>query len=156
MRIAVYADTHRNARAIKRAVEIAGEVDLNIHLGDNISDAAQIEKLSHKTCLKVRGNCDVPGSGVIEIVTDIAGKRFFITHGHVYRVKRGLNILLNRARELEADIALYGHTHSAGIDEGVPMLLNPGSLYAPFLGRMSFAIVEVGEEISARIITLPD
>ncbi|MEG0145820.1 MAG: metallophosphoesterase family protein, partial [Clostridia bacterium] len=52
-----------------------------------------------------------------------------LTHGNTYRVKQGLLMLAYGAREVGADIVLYGHTHIPSVDRDGPLLLiNPGAL----------------------------
>jgi putative phosphoesterase len=59
----------------------------------------------------------------------LGGKRFFFTHGHVYDVKYGLYRLDLAAREYQADIALFGHTHVPYEEYADGLyLFNPGSL----------------------------
>ena len=58
------------------------------------------------------------------------GKKIFITHGHLYNVKYTLNNLYYAAREKNADIVCFGHTHNP-MSEYVDGLyvLNPGSCH---------------------------
>ena len=44
------------------------------------------------------------------------GKRVFFSHGHMYGVKVGLEQFLEGARNVKADIALFGHTHRPMLD----------------------------------------
>ena len=60
----------------------------------------------------------------------LAGKRFFLTHGHLYGVKSDLTRVVYAARERSADILLYGHTHVPETDyEDGLYILNPGSIH---------------------------
>ena len=61
-------------------------------------------------------------------------------HGHKYRVKLGIYSLLLRAKELNADIALFGHTHEKLLEkeDGI-IILNPGS-------TRSYGIIEINDE----------
>ena len=56
-----------------------------------------------------------------EKIIEVCGKKIFITHGHFYGVKEGMQRLLYRGLELKVDIALYGHTHISNIlfEEGM-------------------------------------
>ena len=61
-RILVLSDTHRDLYRQRQAVLQAGAVDYIFHLGDNVSDAAELKGLAPGAQLYcVRGNCD-PGS----------------------------------------------------------------------------------------------
>ena len=68
----------------------------------------------------VKGNCD----GLLDIYDDdgccvpderleiIAGKRVLMMHGHEYSVKSGTAWAIARAVKLNADLLLFGHTHT--------------------------------------------
>ena len=68
--------------------------------------------------------------------------RVFLTHGHLFGVKSGLDTLAAAAKDMGAQLALFGHTHQALLEErnGVT-LLNPGA--AGRFGRSSYAVVEL-------------
>ena len=79
----------------------------------------------------VSGNCDFFDADTpSELVLEMEGKGF-VTHGHKYRVKDGLNTLYYRGLELDADIVLFGHTHSSQIVSGRNGTLNPGAFQGP-------------------------
>jgi hypothetical protein len=129
MRILVVSDTHGNDKALFKAVEQAGEVDLLIHLGDGEADTSLIEDAYDRKVIRVAGNCDIGSQAPRELFINIGGKLMLITHGDRYRVKSGLDRLINHGRAAGADIILYGHTHNAFFetDENC-FLLNPGTL----------------------------
>ena len=69
-------------------------------------------------------------------------------------MKGGLGVLAKRAKELDCQLALYGHTHQAGVTEidGVT-LVNPGSLRYPFGEGGSYVYIVInGEKITAVIV----
>ena len=96
----------------------------------------------------VAGNTDWPdGKTPDEIVVEAAGHRIFLTHGHIYGVRSTLEMLVQAAREEQADIAVYGHTHVAQDVEGEVRVLNPGSVARPRdEGRPSFMLAELEAE----------
>lgn len=153
MRIGVISDTHRNTSIIKRVIEACDNPDLIIHLGDNVQDVYSIEELYKGRIINVRGNCDFCSDVPEERIEDIAGKRFFITHGHRYNVKYDMLTLKYRAMELNADIVLFGHSHVSKIDyEGGIWFVNPGSPSYPRGGSRSIAVIEIeNERINASI-----
>src|SRR5690606_34766909 len=105
------------------------ETGLMIHCGDSELSAADpaIEDF-----LVVRRNCDMENKFRDEIITDYAGLRFLVAHGHRYSVKRTLLRLLYRAQEVEADIVCFGHSHILGAEMVDNILfINPGSLRLP-------------------------
>src|SRR5699024_8457377 len=63
---------------------------------------------------------------------EINKRRIFITHGHLYNVKSSLMQLQYRALEVEADIALFGHSHIAHCEQiDNQLFINPGSIRQP-------------------------
>lgn len=84
----------------------------------------------------VRGNCDLGGIFPMECVLRIAGKQIFMTHGHCYSIKTGLESLLAQGHKKRADVVLFGHTHRRLIEwqDGI-LLANPGSIAGRFPAR---------------------
>jgi putative phosphoesterase len=104
------------------------DVELMIHCGDSqlMPDDPHISGY-----LTVMGNCDF-GGFPIETITEISGKRIFITHGHKYSVKTSLMNLKYKAEEMNADIVCFGHSHILGAEvSGSTLFLNPGSIRIP-------------------------
>ena len=126
-----------------------------IHLGDEINDALIMESIAAIPVIKVPGNCDHRSTEPRELLRSIADKKFFITHGDLYKVKNGLNRLVEKAKELKASVVLFGHTHKPLIQkfEGV-MLINPGTLMNGSDAK-SYAILTVTPfKVTAEIIYL--
>ena len=75
----------------------------------------------------------------------IGGVRFYMTHGHIHRVKQVLGLLLRDAREAKVDIALFGHTHVAYCqqEEDGLWVMNPGSCG---YGGGSAGLIEIKNE----------
>lgn len=104
------------------------DVDLMIHCGD--SELMPDEEVMNGY-LTVKGNCDF-GSYPLETTKEIAGRKFFITHGHRYSVKSSLMNLSYKVAEVGADIACFGHSHVLGAEViGNTLFLNPGSIRLP-------------------------
>jgi len=77
----------------------------------------------------VEGNCDVEGSGETELLLTFDEVKIFMTHGHEYYVKRGLGPFIRVAHEKGVDLALYGHTHQALVQQPLDLwIMNPGQL----------------------------
>lgn len=153
MKIGVISDTHRYTSIISKAIEVFDKPDLIIHLGDNVQDICSIEKFYKGRIINVRGNCDFSTDVPEERIEDIAGKRFFITHGHRYDVKYDILRIKYRAMELNADVVLFGHSHVSMIDydEGI-WFINPGSPSYPRDGSRSVAVIKIeNERINASI-----
>lgn len=130
VRVLVIADVHGNSRALCRAIEEQPSARTVIFLGDGLRQAEDAEKrYTDRTFYMVPGNCDLCTELPPSREETIGGKRFYFTHGHKQDVKYGLYRLYAAARQAQADIALFGHTHQpyTAYEEGVH-LLNPGSL----------------------------
>lgn len=144
MLIAVVSDTHFNTNILDKILEEAKEADVIFHLGDNVKDALYLEKNFKGKVYYVKGNCDIAVAGENEQLVQLEGKRFFLTHGHNYAVKYGLNNLYFKAKEVEADVALYGHTHIKVLEESNGLyIMNPGSAYLPRDGSRSMGFITI-------------
>jgi putative phosphoesterase len=157
MRIAVVSDTHSHSFSINKIYEYIQDADMMIHLGDNVEDVETLEKSFKGKILNVRGNCDYNSFVPKERLEVIEGKRIFMTHGDRYNVKYDLLRLKYRAKEVEADIVLFGHTHEylELHEEGI-WFINPGSAALPRDSSRSIVMLEIADnkvQISHRKIT---
>ena len=145
MVIAVISDTHGNKRIISKVRDEVKKrnVDGIIHLGDNIDDIYELITGLKCKFYGVRGNCDFSDFPE-ELIVSIANKRFFITHGHRYHVKTGLNNIFYKGKELGVDAVLFGHTHIkvSSKEEGM-WIINPGSPSLPKDGIASIGFIEI-------------
>ncbi len=129
MKLLVLSDSHGSLRPMEHAVS-RERPDYIVHLGDHDRDAARLgARFPETPLISVPGNCDNPPPKTIWTkVLDFDGVKILLTHGHVYRVKRGLLEIELAAREAGADVALFGHTHRAFCEEKDGLwLLNPGA-----------------------------
>jgi hypothetical protein len=153
----IFSDTHGFRESIKKCANIAKDYQYFIHLGDNIRDAFEIEKLSGTIGYKVVGNTDIGAMGDEKILLTLGGKRILITHGHQFGVKSGLDRLSYFCEENNIHLALFGHTHVSLIEEfnGVKYF-NPGSTVFPRGGTYrSYGLVKISERgIEVEIIPL--
>lgn len=146
MRIIVIADTHKNSNAMHEIFERNQSADIFIFLGDGEREFQDICCLyPHKKAYSVCGNCDYSsfssGMGVIEVEKC----KIIFLHGHSHGVKGGINEVLRLARENDAQIILFGHTHQRFYQyiDGIHML-NPGSASSPRDGKPpSFAFIDI-------------
>jgi putative phosphoesterase len=132
MRILVVSDTHGDIFSLRLAIERQPAASMLIHLGDGEDDPnACSSYTSALKCVQVRGNCDFGSQAPPMQVVFAAGKRIFCSHGYAERVKYGDYELKEAARRQNADIALYGHTHSpVNYYEDGLYVFNPGSLHS--------------------------
>ena len=156
MTIPIISDSHGSgyrAEYIFERLKRCGEhPTVALFLGDGARD---IEDGIPKGCelISVAGNCDAwtslfDGAGneiPDERLEILGGLRIFMTHGHKYSAKSSLVPLTLRARELNADIVLFGHTHEPLLreipaDEKYPkplLIFNPGSLRSGSFGLLT-------------------
>ena len=140
MKIIVLSDSHGSSLDINRALKKHPDADLAIFLGDGVDDFFSNQpRFPEIAFMAVRGNCDIGTADkyslrAAEEIT-LEGKRIFFCHGHTYGVKGGQGNLISAAHAREADIALFGHTHTPteqylpeDEDGGALYLVNPGSI----------------------------
>ena len=76
----------------------------------------------------VSGNCDFFSDYPNERLVNLDGTLIFLTHGNKYGVKSTLNYLKEKAKEEQADIVLFGHTHIPYVEEWHNIYFaNPGT-----------------------------
>ncbi len=136
MRALIVSDIHGDLTTLRWLLEMVwqqvGPIDAYICLGDGARDFAHVENFirardEQALMYAVRGNCDWGVDLPDRLIVDIGGAKCFVTHGHMQRVKSTMYYLKDAARDAGCSIALYGHTHCADIETGVPMCINPGS-----------------------------
>ncbi len=117
MKIIVFSDSHGRYQNLKKALELNFDADYIIHLGDGIKDIIALETLCDKKELKVvKGNYEdacfsysaYPSCECIEIYN----KKIYLCHGHRHYIKNSKHYLLDCACQNDADIVLFGHTHT--------------------------------------------
>ena len=156
MRILVISDTHRKNDNYLKVVEETGHLDMVIHCGD-------VEGSEYSICAgagcpveMVSGNNDFFSELPREKEIRLGKHRIFITHGHNYYVSMNNEVLKQEARDREADVVIYGHTHRPLIERNADILvMNPGSISYPRQEgkRPSYIIMEIPDkgEIQAEI-----
>ena len=149
VRILFLSDIHGSLPALEAVLAYydAHHYDLLVLVGDilnygprnglckGLDPQAIAEKLNQRAAdiVAVRGNCDsevdqmllnFPIQSTYLMLVD-EGKRFFVTHGHVYNEKK-------MPEAPGFDVFVYGHTHlqtlkPADAEMGIPVILNTGS-----------------------------
>ncbi len=161
MKCLVFSDSHGYSFFMRRAISNHPDAEVVFFLGDGLSDLEDVFPMyPNKKFLAVRGNCDsaviAMGQGIKKIDhIELMGKKIVFTHGDLYGVKFGIDGLCRLANDTNADIILFGHTHSpvsayipqestAEADEAPAekpfYIFNPGSvgmLGAPTYGVMT-------------------
>ena len=145
MKIAVFSDTHGNTGKMLRTVE-ALRPDAVVHLGDYERDTGGLKKAFPDIPLyHVCGNCDYAAKAPARLVVQFGPVTALLTHGHLYHVDFGrVDSLVYAAQESGAQLALFGHTHTAlHEDVGGVKVVNPGTAGK---GRnLSWALITIFE-----------
>ncbi|MGP1430659.1 MAG: metallophosphoesterase [Fusobacterium sp.] len=128
-KILVLSDSHSYFDKVLKIFE-KEKPDIVIAAGDGIKD---IDELSYvypeAKYYMVKGNCDFFNrSHSEENLFEIDGTKFFLTHGHLYEVKRSLSSIKEIGKKLNASVVVFGHTHKPYIErENDIILFNPGA-----------------------------
>ncbi len=138
----VFSDSHKQFSPMFNAIEKESPINWLIHAGDMHSDVEDLMTAFPKTPFAyVKGNNDfflpnVPDERFFEL----EGVKIFLTHGHMFGVKSSLFGLLKKAKELEADLVIFGHTHKAfhEVLDGIT-LFNPGH------ARQSYGVLTLSQ-----------
>lgn len=156
MRILVISDSHARHDMLDLLVEKAQRIDFPdviMHLGDMISDAKYLRRCVSQPVIAVTGNCDWGKPYEEEFIEHVEGLDILLCHGHTYRVKQTLLPLTLRAREVGAQIALFGHTHTPfqAYEQGI-LLLNPGA----FMNEQCAILTVKGAHAEAELLRVED
>ena len=152
-KIVIVSDTHFNKKGLEKLRPILEENDYIIHLGDGASEARMLISEYPEKAYACAGNCDFASPLPQEGKLQVEKCNIFYCHGHAYGVKSGLTRLVFEAKRRGAQIALYGHTHQASIDEidGVT-LINPGTLKYPVGEGGSYCYLVINGEKATPVI----
>jgi len=151
LRIFIISDSHGSKESIKY---IFDEMifDYLIFLGDGVGDICPYA--NKKNVFVVSGNCDFFSKYPNELLFEIEGKRFFITHGNVYGVKYTLNPLIEKGVTEGVNFVMFGHTHNKFIENinGI-YYINPGSFKKNICNESCGLILEI-EDNNVKITDL--
>ena len=145
MRITVISDSHKSEGTVRGILEDRKDSKHIFFLGDVTPDIEDMNlEYPDKNFYIVSGNCDYFSSFPTSDMETIGGKRIFYTHGHTLGVKHGVERLLETAKQLNCQIALFGHTHASQIlyENGI-YLVNPGSCSQPRDFHKSYAVIDI-------------
>ena len=158
MKCLCFSDSHGFVSYFRKAMELHPDAQAVFFLGDGLMDAEMVSaSYPNVGWFAVRGNCDYHGTfrGAPIEKTDsvtLMGKRIVFTHGDLYGVKYGDSGVLRLAESRDADIVLFGHTHTpfekyVPTEEGGVYLFNPGSIEPPsYRGGGSYGIIHLTEK----------
>lgn len=143
MKILAMSDTHGDTSAIDSVLREQTDIDAVVHCGDVDDDSDYLAGHLPQMMpfVAVSGNNDWFAQHPRFVCCTWGGVPFYITHGHMERVRSGHAGLVAAAQAKKCRVALYGHTHRAVTvtEEGI-LLVNPGALRYP---DYSYAIVHI-------------
>lgn len=139
MKALIFSDSHYDTSGVDKAMAENTDTKLIIFAGDMQRDAEEIErKYPRIPFAYVIGNNDY---NVMDVPYDrffeFCGKKIFLTHGHKYGVKVSPLRVIMKAKELGADICVFGHTHQRLLEHEDIWVVNPGS------ARFSYGVLTV-------------
>lgn len=144
--IIVISDVHYDRSTLRKIENIMDEADFIVFCGDGLSSLSDYLLKYDKKLIIVKGNCDAYEADR-EVILQVEGVRFFVTHGDRYNVKTDLSALAQRTKEAGCDCALFGHTHKAIIEKSDTVtLINGGSLSLPYNFEKSYAYIVVNDK----------
>jgi putative phosphoesterase len=129
MRVLIVSDSHSLTEELHTIKNRHKDVDALVHCGDSElqADSSEMEGF-----LAVRGNCDYDERYENEETLNIGEDLLYVTHGHLYNVKMTLMNLTYRAKERNAKVVCFGHSHIAGAEKiDQTLFINPGSIRLP-------------------------
>ena len=149
MKALVLSDSHGDTDTLSNILRAnIHAVQHVIHLGDGCGDMALFScRYPDMPFHVVAGNCDCAPAFPEKRIVEIGSKKIFITHGHRYGVKMSYDRICYAAREVGADVCLFGHTHMpvAFEHEGIKFM-NPGAVCSRGSGRPQYGIVDFTRE----------
>lgn len=152
MKILIVSDSHGRDHNLKRVIDRVKPIDMLIHLGDFEGSQDYILKMADCHVEMVSGNNDFFSSIEKEKIFTIGKYNIFITHGHRYGVNYNLDRIKNIAKQYNANIVMFGHTHKPYINLSDEIwTINPGSISLPRQtdGIPTYIIMEIDERGSA-------
>lgn len=155
-KIGLISDTHDNLNMVKAAVQKFNEFDLAlvVHCGDYIAPFTleNFKELKVKL-LGVFGNCDGEREGLRKKADELG----FSLHIPPYKFELdGKKILISHhpiTPSSEIDILIFGHTHQTQINEGSPLIINPGEASGWLRGKATIGILDTNS-LKTQIIQL--
>lgn len=159
--IGIMSDSHDNLDAIRKAVKIFNnqDLDLVIHAGDLISPftALEFQKLKPEL-VAIYGNNDGEREGLKNAYKEICPLEDFkeiSVDSRKFSVIHGTNpaIVDSLARSGKYDIVVRGHTHKMEILNGETMIINPGEVCGYISAKQTVVLLET-DDLSFEVIYL--
>ena len=157
-RIIALSDTHLgDGDSLPSAVvALASKADIILHAGDFVSGQAYCSLKDLGRLVAVRGNSDSPQLKRLlqeREVIEVDGVKI----GLVHMASHGSDLLGAEmmAREMDAEVLVFGHIHRPIIEKGKRLLICPGSTTLPRMSAPSVAELEIEDgKVQGRIVPL--
>ena len=146
-KILVVSDTHGNIPALEAVLKWAAAdktINTAFFLGDGLQDLNRVPATGFSPeWVQVKGNNDYAPSVPEVAVFELNGHRFFLCHGHRFRLNNNYDTLFAAARNTESEAVFFGHLHIPVFEKADGLLLvNPGSVGWPRNNTgASFAVI---------------
>ena len=168
-KLLVFSDSHGSIPALKAVFNWAKDrippndtICMTACLGDSLSDLNKATEATgyYSDWKIICGNNDYGIQAPETTAFDFVDHRFFMCHGHRHGIYSDFHPLLAAAKNTEADVALFGHSHVPFFKEANGILLiNPGSIGRPRsrIGA-TFAVIECieGEPLKAEFFGIDE
>ena len=148
MRILVISDCHMAVANAERAIAKHPDIKNVFFLGDGAESIDGLKTFfPDKSFYIVSGNCDMFTTFPDYEETVLNGVRIVYLHGHRHGVKYGTENLFNLAKNVNASLVLYGHTHIMKQEyrDGI-YVINPGALSGSREGPNGYTVIDVMPE----------
>jgi len=165
VKIIAVSDSHGSTGLLREAVLQAlsgAPVDVFVHCGDGVRDVAAVEPILRDAnpnvrLYTIRGNCDMGAFQYPALeLFEAGGVRMLAAHGHAYGVKYQYHQLAAAAKDQNAAIAFFGHTHRPLLEAvGSALLINPGAVCKHQTGGIAYAQVIVDPNGKFRADLMP-
>jgi len=157
MKIGILSDSHDNVPAIKKAIARFRKEGCKalLHAGDFCAPfaAKPLKKDWDGPVIGVFGNVDGERRELAALLDGVApGPRMLRLGGKAIALAHSIDQVTPAMREA-ADVVVVGHTHLAGIEEGDPLVINPGETCGMLYDRITVATLELAS-LTAKILEL--
>jgi len=146
MKILIFSDVHGRKDRLEGILKEHSDADYRLSLGDT---ELNNNYLKSRDIIGVKGNYPFdPGVGY-DYTLKLKEFNLFLTHGHKYQIKFGLDTLYYKMLEEEARFCFHGHTHVIRFDDIEDRyIINPGAVNHP-RGKepASYLIMTINESI---------
>lgn len=142
IKVGLISDTHGKLRS--GVFDAFDGVQLILHAGDIGASGIITELETIAPVRAVHGNTDdldIQSRHPASLEITVESKRLRVEHGHLLGSPNPQNL---RARYVDADVIVYGHTHKPLLDVAATIVVNPGAAGpARFNLKPSVAVLEL-------------